>query len=606
MKSNELRTKYLQFFEEKGHVILPSASLVPENDPTVLFTTAGMHPLVPFLMGEKHPGGKRIANVQKCVRTGDIDEVGDNRHATFFEMLGNWSLGDYFKTESITWSFEFLTHEKWLAIDPDKIYVSCFAGDDDAPRDKDSIEGWQKQFKSVGREAEVSEADHNIDGGQRIFLYGKGENWWGPAGCVGPCGPDTEIFYDTGMAHNTDFGEHCHPNCDCGRFIEIWNNVFMEYNKTPDGKYIPLEHKNIDTGMGLDRTIAVLNGFSDIYEIDLFKPLIELIEEMSGKKYVENTTSFRVIADHVRTATMMLGDPLQLAPSNLDQGYILRRLIRRAVRHAKILEIEPVELVSIAKKVVELFGETYTELNNHEAKIVEELEKEIKNFEKTLERGLREFEKRYTKSQKITGEDAFILFSTYGFPLELTEELVTDRGGEVDDEAFKAEFEKHKKLSRAGAEKKFKGGLADESEMSRKYHTATHLLHTALRQVLGDHVEQRGSNINAERLRFDFSHPEKLTDEQKTEVEQIVNQAIKANYPVECLEVSLAEAKEMGAVGLFGDKYGDVVKVYKVGDVSSEICGGPHVSYTGDLGKFKIKKEKASSAGVRRIKAVLE
>jgi len=602
MTTDELRSRFLEFFREKGHAVISSASVIPENDPTVLFTTAGMHPLVPYLLGEKHPAGTRLANAQKCVRTGDIDEVGDNRHLTFFEMLGNWSLGDYFKKESIPWSFEFLTSAQWLNMDPARIYVTVFEGDADATHDLESTRLWQEVFKTRGIDAKPNE---------RIFAYPKAKNWWGPAGLTGPCGPDTEIFYDTGRRHDTSFGEACHPNCDCGRFIEIWNNVFMEYEKTAAGTFVPLAQRNVDTGMGLERTVAVLNNKQTVFEIDTFKALLETIGSLCNRAYGgreddENDRAMRVVADHVRTATFILGDPRGVAPSNVDQGYILRRLIRRAVRYGRQLGISGFFTSKIAQEVVRLFSSAYPELEKNRDRIIGELDAEEDKFSRTLQNGLREVERvrrDIGDALVIPGETAFYLYESFGFPKELTEEVL---GRKVDNESWNASMKTHQDRSRQGAEKKFKGGLADQSWTSTRYHTATHLLHKALREVLGTWVEQRGSNITADRMRFDFSHPQKMTPEEVRKVEALVNDAIARDLPVHYEEMSVDEAKARGAIGLFEERYGDRIKVYVVGDFSSEICGGPHVGHTGQIGRFKIVKEEASSAGIRRIKAVVE
>lgn len=598
MTTNQVRQKFLDFFKEKGHAIIPSASVVPENDPTVLFTTAGMQPLVPYLTGQKHPMGARLADAQKCVRTDDIDEVGDNRHLTFFEMLGNWSLGDYFKRESITWSFEFLTDEKWLGIDPKKIYITVFEGDADAPRDNESIDIWQALFLVRGIKAEL---------GDRIRAYPKKKNWWGPAGLTGPCGPDTEIFYDTGKSHDLAFGAECHQNCDCGKFVEIWNNVFMEYEKQADGTFKPLAQKNVDTGMGLERITAFIQNVETLFETDAFQPAIAKIAELSGKKYDGNERAFRIIADHVRAATFIIGDTNGVVPSNVGQGYIVRRLLRRAIREGRRLGIKDGFTHLVAEVYVGMYGEHYTELEQNLLKIIDEMKKEEEKFGKTLEKGMRELEKMLSHGM-ITGEQAFLLFSSYGFPLELTEEILKEKGMQVDRSVFEAEFKKHQELSRTSGAGAFKGGLADHSVETTRLHTATHLLHQALRMVLGDYVEQKGSNITAERLRFDFSHSQKMTLEELKKVEDLVNEAIKKDYPVICEQLSVDEAKERGAIGLFGDKYaklGDKVNVYFAGDFSKEICGGPHVEHTGELGSFKIQKEEAVSAGVRRIKATV-
>lgn len=591
LTSSELRQLFLDFFAGKGHAVIPSASLIPENDPTVLFTTAGMHPLVPYLLGAKHPEGTRLANSQKCVRTGDIDEVGDSSHCTFFEMLGNWSLGDYFKKEAITYSYEFLTSDKWLGIEKERLYFSCFAGDDDAPRDTESADIW----KSLG----VDES--------HIFFFGKKQNWWGPAGISGPCGPDTEMFVDTGAPKCS---ETCDPSCSCGKYLEIWNDVFMQYNKTADGRFEPLAQKNVDTGMGLDRTVAILQGKSSVYETDLFLPVLKKISELSGKSYgddTETTRAFRIIADHVRCAAFILGDEKAVTPSNVDQGYVLRRLIRRAVRYSLRLGIERMSLSKIALAVIDKYKDAYPELSRNQQRIISELNLEEERFTRTITQGLKEFEKLQARlnSNVISGTDAFHLYDTFGFPLEFTLELALENGLEVDTEGFKEAFAQHQKVSGAGAEQRFKGGLADTGEATARLHTATHLMHEALRRVLGEEVEQRGSNITAERLRFDFAFSRKVEQEELDEVQRLVNEAIKAELDVTCEEMSVEQAKEQGAIGLFESKYGSVVKVYSAGDFSKEICGGPHASNTRELGSFKIQKEQSSSAGVRRIKAVL-
>jgi alanyl-tRNA synthetase len=600
MTTDELRRRFLEFFREKGHAVISSASVIPENDPTVLFTTAGMHPLVPYLLGESHTAGTRLANAQKCVRTGDIDEVGDNRHLTFFEMLGNWSLGDYFKAESIPWSFEFLTSAQWLNIDPDRIYVTVFEGDADAPHDLESTRLWQDVFRTRGIEAKPNE---------RVFAYPKSKNWWGPAGTKGPCGPDTEIFYDTGAPHDSAFGATCHPNCDCGRFVEIWNNVFMEFNKTADGRFEPLAQRNVDTGMGLERTLVALGGLRTVFQIDTFQALLATIGALSNKSYgshPEDDLAMRVIADHMRTAAFILGDPRAVTPSNVDQGYILRRLIRRAIRYGRQLGITGAFTAKIAEEVVRLFGGAYPELQKNADRITSELNAEEDKFSRTLQNGLREVERVRREiggSLEIPGETAFYLYESFGFPKELTEEVL---GRKVDSGSWNASMKAHQDRSRQGAERKFKGGLADQSWTSTRYHTATHLLHKALRDVLGTWVEQRGSNITADRMRFDFSHPQKMTPDELRKVEALVNEAINRDLPVHYEEMSVDQARARGAIGLFEERYGEKIKVYVVGDFSSEICGGPHVGHTGQIGRFKIVKEEASSAGVRRIKAVLE
>lgn len=605
-----LRQKFLDFFKEKGHAIIPSASLIPENDPTVLFTTAGMHPLVPYLMGEKHPSGARLADAQKCLRTDDIEEVGDNRHLTFFEMLGNWSLGDYFKQEAIGWSFEFLTDPNWCGMDPEKLFVTVFEGDADAPRDEESIAIWQALFQTHGINAEL---------GERIFAYPKKKNWWGPAGITGPCGPDTEMFFDTGRKHDPAFGETCHPNCECGRFVEIWNDVFMQYFKQEDGTFQPLKQKNVDTGMGLERMAAMLQGVPTVFDTEIFQTIFAKIEQLSGKKYGgDNVRSFRIIADHLRSATFVIGDARGVSPSNVGQGYIVRRLIRRAIREGRRLGITEPFTHQIALVIVGEFGGHYTELEANLNRIETEMKKEEEKFGKTLEKGMRELEKMLSvgahgNAPLITGEQAFVLFSTYGFPWELTEEILREKGMKVDRSVFESEFKKHQDLSRTASAGTFKGGLADSSAETTRLHTATHLLHQALRKVLGDHVGQKGSNITADRLRFDFSHPEKMTPEQIKKVEDMVNDVIKKDLPIHFEELTMEEAKAKGAIGFFEDKYaqlGGKIKVYFVGDdkkgyFSKEICGGPHVGHTGELGGFKIQKEEAVSAGVRRIKATV-
>ncbi len=587
MTAQELREKYLEFFKQKGHTVIPSASLIPENDPTVLFTTAGMHPLVPYLLGEKHPGGSRVANVQKCIRTGDIDEVGDNTHLTFFEMLGNWSFGDYFKEDAIKWSFEFLTSSDWLNIPLEKLAFTCFAGDDSAPKDDESAKLWM----DLG----VSE--------KRIAFLGKEDNWWGPAGKTGPCGPDTEMFY---WAGDSEVPEVYDPSDE--QWVEIWNDVFMEYNKNEDGSYSPLEQKNVDTGMGLDRVVAVLNNQKSPFETDLFLPIIKNIEALSGQKYAENKETMRVIADHIRTAVFIIGDQRGVVPSNVDQGYVLRRLIRRAIMHGKKLGIQTAFTSEIAGVVVDLYGNYYSELFDNEKTIYAEHQKEEEKFGKTLEKGLRQFEKVAKRDGKITGDSAFDLFTTHGFPVEVTQEMAAERGIDIDVSDFEEKMQSHKDQSRSGAEKKFAGGLADDSAEVVRLHTATHLLHRALKNVLGDEIEQKGSNITAERLRFDFSYPEKVPADKLQEIEDQINEIIQKDLPVHFEELTPEQAKERGAIGYFDDKYatlGNKLKVYFVGDYSSEICGGPHVERTGELGGLKIAKEQAVSAGVRRIKATI-
>ncbi len=589
MTAAELRRMFIDFFKSHGHAEIKSAPLVPENDPTCLFTTAGMHPLVPFLLGEKHPAGKRLTDVQKCLRTGDIDEVGDPFHMTFFEMLGNWSLGDYFKKEAIGMSFEFLT--KKLGFKPENIKVTCFAGDENAPRDTEAASIWMENG--------IPE--------KNIYYLGKEDNWWGPAGQTGPCGPDTEMFVPL---DRPDCGPNCGPACGCGKWVEIWNDVFMQYNKTADGKFVPLEHPNVDTGMGVERVTAFMQGVRSAYETELFAGIFAKIKELSGNPEADfNNRSARIVAEHLRASTFIIGDGV--TPSNVDQGYVLRRLIRRAIREARKLGITDAFVSKIAKVVIDEYSPFYPELKEKEEFIFAELNREEEQFGKTLENGIKEFNKLIEKfppnieNKIISGRKAFNLYETYGFPLELTQEMAAEKGFKVDEQGFQEAYQKHQEQSRAGAEQKFKGGLADHSEATAQLHTATHMLHAALRRVLGNHVEQAGSNITAERLRFDFTHPDKVTPEQLAEVEKIVNEQIKRNMDVVCEEVPLEEAKKRGAIGLFESKYGDVVKLYTIGDFSMEICGGPHATNTSQLGTFKILKEESSSRGVRRIKAVL-
>ena len=588
--SAQLREMFQQFMESKGHHRIPSASVIPENDPTVLFTTAGMHPLVPYLMGTPHPAGTRLTDVQKCIRTGDIDDVGDPSHLTFFEMLGNWSLGDYIKKEKIPWSWEFLTSEKYLGLDPDKLAFTVFEGDEDCPRDEEAANLW----RSCG-----VKDDH-------LFYLPKEHNWWGPAGITGPCGPDTEMFIIT----KKPCGPNCSPACHCGAYLEIWNDVFMQYNKQKDGTFIPLKQKNVDTGMGLERTICVLTGKKTVYETDAFTDILAKIAELSGKEYgadEETTKAFRIIADHMRTSTFILGDDRGVSPSNTDQGYILRRLIRRAVRYGMQLGMPDGFTCEIAKVIINQYKNAYPELERNAAFVIDQLTLEEGRFARTLKQGNKEFDKVASRAAdgKIDGETAFHLYDTYGFPIEMTVELAKERNLTVDTAGFEEAFRKHQELSHQGAEQKFKGGLADTSEETARLHTATHLLHAALRKVLGDEVAQKGSNITAERLRFDFSFGRKVTKDELAQVEKMVNEAIQAKVPVVCEEMTVPEAKEKGAIGLFESKYGEKVRTYKMGDYSFEICGGPHAQNTGDLGTFKIQKEESSSAGVRRIKAVL-
>lgn len=588
MKADELRKKYIEFFKKKNHIEISTSSLIPENDPSVLFTTAGMHPLVPYLLGESHPSGKRLTDVQKCLRTGDIDEVGDTSHLTFFEMLGNWSLGDYYKDEAVRMSYEFLTNE--LGIPKEKLSVTCFEGDDKIGKDLETAKVWEEL--GIDRD--------------RIFFYGRSENWWGPAGRTGPCGPDTEIFYDTGKEKCSD---SCGPACNCGKYLEIWNNVFMGYNKDKDGNYTELEQKNIDTGLGLERVLAIMNGKTSVYDTELFDGIIKKIEEISGKKYDETTSKeFRVIADHLRAATFVLGDDKAVTPSNVDQGYILRRLIRRTSRELRKLGVEGSKMVEISETIINQYKDAYPELSKNKEFILSEVGKEEQVFNKTIDKGLKVAESIFDMigdAPILSGGLAFKLYDTFGFPIELTRELAEEKGKEVDIGGFYDKFKEHQEKSRQGAAQKFKGGLADNNEETTKLHTATHLLNAALRKVLGDEVYQRGSNINPERLRFDFSYNRKLTSDELSQVVKLVNEAIQANLPVKCEEMTLDEAKKIGAIGVFEERYDEKVKVYSIGEFSKEICGGPHVENTSELGEFSILKEQSSSAGVRRIKAKL-
>ncbi|MFC1622485.1 alanine--tRNA ligase [Patescibacteria group bacterium] len=626
ISSKDLRKKYIEFFKAKGHAEIPSASLIPENDPSVLFTTAGMHPLVPFLLGEKHPAGNQLVNFQKCIRTGDIDEVGDQWHLTFFEMLGNWSLGQYGKKEAIQMSFEFLTHKKWLNIPIEKLAISVFAGDDDAPFDKETFNVW----KELGLPED------------RIYKYGKKENWWSSPGEIGPCGPDSEMFYITDQE---PCSKNCQPSCNCGHYVEIWNDVFMVYEKTKDKKYVPLKQTNIDTGMGVERVVAVLNGYTDNYQ-EILKPVIQEIEKLSGKKYKadkETTRSMRIIADHIRSATFIMGDEKGIAPSNVDQGYVVRKLIRRAIRHGKLIGINEMFCFKISEIVIKEMKKVYPELKNNKNFIIEQTQAEEEKFRKVLtnktgQKKVDDLEainklkmvgiqsvgvnQELKNISRVDAKKAFKIYQERGIPLEEINKRLRERNLYVDEKEFEKEMQKHQDLSRTASAGKFKGGLADNSEQTIKYHTTAHLLLEALRRVLGEHVVQKGSNITEERLRLDFSHAEKMTDEQKAEVEKIVNEQIKKNLSIICNETTLDEAKKQNAMGVFANKYGNKVKVYSIGNVptnvptsegtskdaifSKEICGGPHVKNTNELGKFKIKKEESSSAGVRRVKAILE
>lgn len=584
MKAIEIRNKYLNFFKNHGHVVIPSAPLIPENDPSVLFTTAGMQPLVPYLLGEPHPAGTRLTDYQKCVRTNDIDEVGDNRHLTYFEMLGNWSLGDYFKEESIQMSYDFLTKE--LGIPVEKLSVTCFAGDEDCARDEVTASCWKK--------AGIPE--------ERIYYFGKDDNWW-IAGETGPCGPDTEMFYDTGKPKCSP---ECNPSCGCGKYVEIWNNVFMEFYKDENGKYSKLKQHNVDTGLGLERMTMLLEGKETPFETELFAPIMDKLVELQK---VDNIASRRIVAEHLRSSMMIICDGGR--PSNVDRGYILRRLIRRMVRHMNKLQISLDELSTLIDINVENLKEMYPALEANKETIKNVILEEKDKFVKTLEKGEKEFAKEVGQVKEqgekiVPGKVVFRLYDTYGFPPEVTEELATENGMKIDKEGFDKLFKEHQEKSRAGSEQKFKGGLASTGKMETKYHTATHLLNAALKQVLGSHVHQRGSNITAERMRFDFSHPAKMTDEEKQKTEDLVNEWITEAIPVEHLEMKKDDAIKMGAEAMFIEKYGDIVSVYKIGDVSIELCGGPHVSNTSELGHFKIKKEESSSSGIRRIKAILD
>ena len=589
MKAIEIRNKYLDFFKRHGHAVIPSAPLIPENDPSVLFTTAGMQPLVPYLLGEKHPEGTRLTDFQKCLRTNDIDEVGDNRHLTYFEMLGNWSLGDYFKEESIAMSFEFLTKE--LGIPVEKLSVTCFAGDKDCQRDEVTASCWKK--------AGIPE--------DRIYYFGKDDNWW-IAGEEGPCGPDTEMFYDTGKPKCS---ENCNPSCGCGKYVEIWNNVFMEFFKTKDGKYTKLKQHNVDTGLGLERMAMLLQGKETPFDTELFKPVMDKLQELAGEN--DSIESRRIVSEHLRASMMIIQDGG--LPSNVDRGYILRRLIRRMVRHLRKLQINLNELGELIDLNIDTLKEMYPELHQNSNKIKSVIIEEKDKFEKTLERGEREFNKIVNRMKNdgkdtISGQDLFTLYETYGFPPEVTQDLAREAGLKVDTTEFDKLFKEHQEKSRMGSEQKFKGGLAGTGEQEVRYHTATHLLNAALKVILGKDVHQKGSNITPERMRFDFSCDHKLTDDEKKKVEDLVNEWIAQGLDVKCEEMKKDDAIKSGAECMFIEKYPDIVTVYSIGNdketVSKELCGGPHVKNTSELGHFKIKKEEASSAGVRRIKAILE
>lgn len=594
MTAENLRSKYIEFFLSHNHTHISGKSLIPENDPSALFTMAGMHPLIPFLLGEDHPAGNRLVNYQKSIRTVDIEAVGDPGHLTFFEMLGNWSLGDYFKEEAIAMSYEFLTDSRWLGLSSEDLSVTVFEGDALVPPDEESAAAW----RSLGIPDD------------RIYYLPAEDNWWS-AGNTGPCGPDTEMFIDTGVA---PCGEDCRPGCGCGKYFEIWNDVFMQYNRTAEGEYEPLARKCVDTGMGIERTVAVLQGKKSVFDTEVFAPIVDVIEQLAGKRYGENEEadlSLRIVADHAKAAAFILGDEQGVKPSNLGQGYILRRLIRRAIRHGRKLDIEGKFLRQPVEIVLDMYKEPYPELDRKASEVLAEIDLEEERFLKTLKKGEAEFQKLIPSLEKnpkriLPGRLAFKLYDTYGFPIELTEELAGEQGFAIDREGFDVAFAKHQELSKQGAEQSFKGGLADASVRTKQLHTATHLLHRALHIVLGDHVRQMGSNITPERLRFDFSHPEKMTPEQVEKVQTIVNEQISNNLPVSMEKMSIDEARTRGAYAFFDERYDENVKVYSIGDFSREVCGGPHVSHSGELGSFKITKEQSSSAGVRRIRAVLE
>jgi alanyl-tRNA synthetase len=647
MTAQELRQKYLDFFKNKGHEIVPSSSLVPENDATTLFTGSGMQPMLEYLLGAKHPLGTRIADSQKSFRSQDIEEVGDNRHTTFFEMLGNWSLGDYFKQEQIPWMFEFLIDV--VGLDPEKLYITCFIGAPEfgIPKDTEAAELWQKLFQEKGIEAKIVDIDSEENGyqrgikpGERIFFFDGSKNWWnrGKTGprttAVGdPCGPDSEMFFDFGTPHDPKFGTNCHPNCDCGRFMEIGNNVFMAYKKESENSFVPLEKQNIDHGSGLERIAAAIEGSGDVFKISLLWPLIETLQKISGKSYdsdFELTRGFRIIADHVRAAVFLVGDGVE--PSNKDRGYVLRRLLRRSMVYGKTHGFPNGWLKEVVDSVIATYKDAYSNLAEEEPRIIESIQSEERKFTATLEKGLKEFEKlikrlenmsdrsglldttqHATRSALPNGTDAFNLYQTFGFPWELTHELAEKKGLNINKDEFEAEFKKHQDLSRTASAGEFKGGLANHSDKVVRLHTTTHLMHKALRDVLGDHVWQKGSNITEERTRFDFTHPQKMTPEEIKQVEDLVNKWIQLDGTMKPEVMPLAKARELGAIGLFGEKYGDTVSVYTVTDpktgevISREFCGGPHVKHTGEIGgTFKIVKEEAVSAGVRRIKAVIQ
>ncbi|MBM3283870.1 alanine--tRNA ligase [Candidatus Gottesmanbacteria bacterium] len=611
MTHRDLRKKFIDFFTSspRNHKEIPSAPLVPEHDPTVLFITAGMHPLVPYLMGEIHPLGKRLVDIQKSFRTDDIDEVGDKQHFTFFEMLGNWSLGDYFKKEAIEWSFEFLTDQKWLGLDPTRIFISVFEGDADAPADNESIKFWQDVFAKAKVKAEVGDPKKGVVGRSRIFPYPKSKNWWGPAGTTGPCGPDTEMFFDTKLPlHDTNIhGSVCHINCNCGRYLEIWNDVFMQYNKKTDGRFEPLLHQNVDTGMGMERVAAILEWLEGIikepdpFQTELFKKVIEKIEAFSGKKYhQEFKKPMRIITDHLRAAVFIIADGI--TPANKERGYVLRKLIRRAVRFGHILGIKDVFLGILAREIINDYKKYYPEIESQQVIITEALQTEEFKFRHTLEKGLKEINK-YTR---LNGKIAFDLYQSFGFPVELTAEIAKEKGQKIDNLQFAQEFKKHQDLSRTATRGIFKGGLQDQSEITTKLHTATHLLQQALRQILGTQVRQKGSHITAERLRFDFSYPKKPSSDEIKKVEDLINGIIKDNLPISMQIMPLDRAISLPALTVPAVKYPQEVKVYSIGSFSREVCGGPHVDFTGRLGKFKIIKEEALGTNIRRIYAVLK
>jgi len=610
MIHKEIREKYISFFttNPRNHKEIPSSPLIPENDPTVLFITAGMHPLVPYLMGEPHPLGKRLVNIQKSFRTDDIEEVGDHSHFTFFEMLGNWSLGDYFKKEAIEWSFDFLTSKDWLFYDPKKIYVSVFEGDRDAPRDEDSIRVWKEVYKNAGITAEIGDSKKGVSGNSRIFPYPKTKNWWGPAGTTGPCGPDSEMFYDTELPlHKKElYGPVCHINCDCGRYIEVWNDVFMEFNKNADGTYEPLKQKNVDTGMGMERVTALTSWLRkaipepDPFLTDLFGKSRYFIQQISNKDYEEPfKKSIRIILDHVRAVTFLIADGAE--PGNKERGYVTRRLIRRAIRHGQILGIHVDFMSDTAGQIISNYREIYPEVKNKEEIIKSILSTEEVNFRKLLKKGLDFIEKQASLNGKI----AFDLYQSFGFPPELTFEIAKERGIEMDRKTYEEEFAKHQEKSRTATKGVFKGGLQDHSEETKKLHTATHLLQKALVDVLGSHVRQKGSHITAERLRFDFSHDRKMTGEEIEKTEELVNRKIRENLAVTKETVKIEDALKSGALTVPGVKYPEKVTVYKMGNFSREVCGGPHIDFTGSLGKFKIIKEEAAGNLNRRIYAIL-